>query len=88
MGVYDALKEKGFRIPEDVSVVGFDNQELLAAHSRPPLTTVRIPFFEMGSWAIDQLIDAKPDGNPSAAGPVALECPLVLRASVDRPSIT
>ena len=41
MGVYDALKEKGFRIPEDVSVVGFDNQELLAAHSRLPLTTVR-----------------------------------------------
>jgi LacI family transcriptional regulator len=86
MGAYDALKEKGFRIPEDVSVVGFDNQELLAAHSRPPLTTVRIPFFEMGSWAIDQLIVAKSDGNPSAAGPVALECPLVLRASVDRPS--
>jgi LacI family transcriptional regulator len=86
MGVYDALKEKSFRIPEDVSVVGFDNQELLAAHSRPPLTTVRIPFFEMGSWAIDQLIDAKPDGNPSADGPVTLECPLVLRASVDRPS--
>jgi LacI family transcriptional regulator len=86
MGVYDALKEKGFRIPEDVSVVGFDNQELLAAHSRPPLTTVRIPFFEMGSWAIDQLIDAKPDGNSSTAGPVTLECPLVLRASVDRPS--
>jgi LacI family transcriptional regulator len=86
MGVYDALKEKGFRIPEDVSVVGFDNQELLAAHSRPPLTTVRIPFFEMGSWAIDQLINAKPDGNSSAAGPVTLECPLVLRASVDRPS--
>jgi LacI family transcriptional regulator len=50
MGVYDALKEKGLRIPDDVSVVGFDNQELLAAHSRPPLTTIRIPYFEMGSW--------------------------------------
>jgi LacI family transcriptional regulator len=86
MGVYDALKEKGFRIPEDVSVVGFDNQELLAAHSRPPLTTVRIPFFEMGSWAIDQLIGAKPDESLSADGPVTLECPLMLRASVDRPS--
>ena len=86
MGVYDALKEKGFRIPEDISIVGFDNQELLAAHSRPPLTTVRIPFFEMGSWAIHQLMDAKPDGNPSADGPVTLECPLVLRASVARPS--
>jgi LacI family transcriptional regulator len=63
MGVYDALKEKGFRIPEDVSVVGFDNQELLATHSRPPLTTVRIPYFEMGSWAVDQLMDAEPNKN-------------------------
>ena len=63
MGVYDALKEKGFRIPEDVSVVGFDNQELLPAHSRPPLTTVRIPYFEMGSWAVDQLMDAEPKQN-------------------------
>jgi LacI family transcriptional regulator len=50
VGVYDALKEKGLRIPEDISVVGFDDQELLAAHTRPPLTTVRIPYFEMGSW--------------------------------------
>jgi Transcriptional regulators len=48
MGVYDALKERGFRIPEDISVVGFDNQELIAAHCRPPLTTVQIPCYEMG----------------------------------------
>ena len=85
MGVYDALKEKGLRIPEDVSVVGFDNQELIAAHSRPPLTTVQIPYYEMGAWAVGQLIDAKSKANQSAFGPVALECPLVLRASVDRP---
>jgi LacI family transcriptional regulator len=87
MGVYDALKEKGFRIPEDVSVVGFDNQELIAAHSRPPLTTVQIPYYEMGAWAVGQLIDAKSKENQSAFGPVTLECPLVLRASVDRPSV-
>lgn len=87
MGVYDALKEKGFRIPEDVSVVGFDNQELIAAHSRPPLTTVQIPYYEMGAWAVGQLIDAKSKENQSAFGPVRLECPLVLRASVDRPSV-
>jgi len=85
LGVYDALKEKGLRIPEDVSVVGFDNQELIAAHSRPPLTTVQIPYYEMGAWAVGQIIDAKSKANPSAFGPMALECPLVLRASVDRP---
>jgi LacI family transcriptional regulator len=87
MGVYDALKEKGLRIPEDVSVVGFDNQELLAAHCRPPLTTVRIPYFEMGSWAVDQLMDAAPYENRSSLRSVKLECPLVVRASVDRPPV-
>ena len=87
MGVYDALKEKGLRIPDDVSVVGFDNQELLAAHSRPPLTTIRIPYFEMGSWAVDQLTDAEPNEDRSALEPVTLDCPLVSRASVDRPPV-
>ena len=84
MGAYDALKEKGFRIPEDISVVGYDNQEILAAHSRPPLTTMRIPYFEMGSWAVEQLIDAKAKGIEPTLVPVKLECPLVSRASVGR----
>ncbi|HEY0790432.1 MAG TPA: substrate-binding domain-containing protein, partial [Chthoniobacterales bacterium] len=87
MGVYDALKEKGLRIPDDVSVIGFDNQELLAAHSRPPLTTVRIPYLEMGSWAVDQLTQDEPREDGAALGPFKLKCPLVLRASVDRPSV-
>lgn len=85
MGVYDALKENGLRIPEDVSVVGFDNQELLAAHSRPPLTTVRIPYFEMGAWAVNQLLQGEPDGSRPALEPFKLGCPTVVRGSVDRP---
>ncbi len=87
MGVYDALKEKGFRIPADVSVVGYDNQEILAAHCRPPLTTIRIPYFEMGSWAVDQLIDAKPTEIDAKLPPLRLECPVVQRASVGRPLV-
>jgi LacI family transcriptional regulator len=86
LGVYDALKEKGVRIPEDISIVGFDDQELLAAHARPPLTTVQIPYFEMGSWAVKQLIDADNNGNQAKTGLFKLECPLIVRASVDRPS--
>jgi LacI family transcriptional regulator len=86
VGVYDALKEKGLTIPEDISVVGFDDQELLAAHTRPPLTTVRIPYFEMGSWAVDRLINADRDGKLLTNLATRLECPLVLRASVDKPT--
>jgi LacI family transcriptional regulator len=87
MGVYDALKDKGLRIPDDVSVVGYDNQELLAAHSRPPLTTIRIPYFEMGSWAVDQLTDAPSNEDRLSLEPVTLDCPLVSRASVGRPPL-
>jgi LacI family transcriptional regulator len=86
VGVYDALKEKGLRIPKDISVVGFDDQELLAAHARPPLTTIRIPYFEMGSWAVDRLINADGDEKSPTNRPIKLECPLVLRASVDKPA--
>jgi LacI family transcriptional regulator len=87
MGAYDALKENGIRIPQDISIVGFDNQELLAAHSRPPLTTVRIPYFEMGSWAVDQLTGGQPKEAHSGVEPFKLECPLVPRASVAGPPV-
>jgi LacI family transcriptional regulator len=85
MGAYDALKEKGFKIPEDISVVGFDDQELLSAHARPPLTTIRIPYFEMGAWAVELLLKGQPNHNERNGKAVMLECPPVLRASVDKP---
>ncbi|MEV6833132.1 substrate-binding domain-containing protein [Streptomyces sp. NPDC051133] len=36
MGPYDGLRDRGPRVPEDLSVVGFDSQEVIAAHLRPP----------------------------------------------------
>lgn len=56
MGAYEALKGFGLRIPDDVAVVGFDNQELIAAQLRPPLSTVALPYYEMGRWAVNYLI--------------------------------
>ena len=46
-GVIDALKKKGIKIPEDVSVTGFDDI-FYAAHYNPPLTTVHQPNYELG----------------------------------------
>ncbi|WP_368098161.1 substrate-binding domain-containing protein [Bifidobacterium adolescentis] len=40
LGLYDALRESGKRMPDDISVVGFDNQEVISAHMHPALTTV------------------------------------------------
>jgi DNA-binding LacI/PurR family transcriptional regulator len=55
IGVFDALKEAGLRIPEDVSVVGFDDSRM-APFLTPPLTTVRAPTEEVGRSAAQQLI--------------------------------
>jgi LacI family transcriptional regulator len=81
-GAYLALGEAGLRIPDDVSVIGFDDQDQLAADIHPGLTTVRLPYYEMGSWAAEQLF---PLSQSSELGPVHLPCPVVERASVGPP---
>jgi len=56
IGVYKALAEAGKRIPQDVAVVGFDDQRM-APFLTPPLTTVRAPTEEVGRMATQQLIN-------------------------------
>jgi LacI family transcriptional regulator len=81
MGAYEGLKERGLRIPEDVAVVGFDNQELIAAHLRPALSTVALPHYEMGRWAVAHVIE---QAEQEKATPTrhAIGCPYVERESV------
>jgi LacI family transcriptional regulator len=86
MGAYHAAAELGLRIPQDLSVVGFDNQELIADGLRPGLTTVALPHYEMGAWAVEALIariEGKAGERPQHA---KLSCPLVVRNSVDQPA--
>jgi LacI family transcriptional regulator, galactose operon repressor len=81
MGAYDALRKLNLRIPEDVAVMGFDNQELIAAYLFPPLTTMELPHYQMGAWAVNYLL--KMIENPGEAAPVQekIECRLVERGS-------
>jgi len=81
MGAYDAIKERGLAIPRDVAVVGFDDQEVIAGYLRPGLTTVALPFEEMGARAVELLGGQAPE-QPTATGVVAVGCPLVERSSV------
>lgn len=81
MGAYDAIKERGLRIPNDVAVIGFDNQELIAAYLRPGLTTVALPFDEMGAKGVE-LLASIIAGRSTATGTVTVDCPLLERASV------
>ena len=56
IGAIRALQETGLRVPEDVSVLGFDDVYGAAFHN-PALTTIRQPLFEMGSLAAQTLLD-------------------------------
>ena len=86
MGAYHVLRERNLSIPNDVAIVGFDDQELIASELRPPLTTVALPHYEMGQWAVEHLLDlveqqlkGEPPGQPVQQ---MLECPLIERESV------
>ena len=79
-GTIDALRERGVRVPDDVSVVGFDNWEIVAAATRPPLTTVDMNLRELGREA-GRLILALAGGQPVEPGLRKLPCQLVIRES-------
>ena len=81
MGVYDALRESNLRIPQDVAVIGFDNMELIAAHSRPGLTTMALPHHEMGRRAMEMLVNCLEGQPPGGARLLQISCPLVRRGS-------
>ncbi len=81
IGVIAALKRNGRRVPEDVSVVGFDDIHL-AAYTSPPLTTIQQPTYEMGRRATEILIDAIEHGRRKArSGNTVFEGKLIIRGS-------
>ncbi|AYM82127.1 substrate-binding domain-containing protein [Agrobacterium tumefaciens] len=83
IGCYEALKEFGLAIPRDMSVIGYDDEEV-ASHLHPPLTTSVLPHRAMGEWAIERLgLPFTPQGNRYPITKV--ECPLVVRKSVSSP---
>lgn len=80
MGAYDAIKERALRIPEDIAIVGFDNQEIIAEHLRPSLSTVALPHYEMGRWAVNYLIEQLECGE-LAPTQHTIDCPYIERES-------
>lgn len=82
MGAYYALRELGLRIPEDVAVMGFDNQETVAAALNPGLSTMELPHYEMGKWAFNYLLERiNQEADPHPVQHI-IECPYIERSSV------
>lgn len=76
VGCYEALKELGERVGETIAVMGYDDQEI-AQHLSPALSTVLLPHRDMGHWCTRYLLD----GSRDDAEQVRIACPPVLRAS-------
>lgn len=83
LGLLRALGEAGVRVPEDVSVVGFDDQPE-AGYFMPPLTTVRQDFEELGRRCVDLMLRLLADG--AAAGTTVVDPQMVVRQSTAPPS--
>ncbi len=76
VGCYEALKELGLKVGVDVAVVGYDDQEI-AQHLYPSLTTVLLPHAEMGQLATEMILSE----NDIPIEETRLVCPLVRRHS-------
>jgi len=81
MGVYRAAAELGLSLPRDLSVVSYDDQELIAPELAPGLTSAALPHYEMGSWAVKELLRRldEPDAEPVQH---RMPCPIARRDSV------
>jgi LacI family transcriptional regulator len=82
--VMQAVIDCGLRVPQDISVIGFDDQAS-SADTHPPLTTVRQPFPEMGRAAARLLLETI-DTSAGAGGVVSLPTSLIVRESTAAPS--
>jgi len=85
IGLVRALTEAGRRVPDDVSVVGFDDIPV-AEYVTPPLTTVRQPFDAVAQEGLKRLVHSieNPDGDPLPASPPPVD--LIIRASTAPPN--
>ena len=85
-GVAFAAATLGLRVPHDLSLVGFDDQEHLAERLTPPLTTLALPHRAMGEQAATILLDQLSGTPPEPNLLRLLQCPLIERASTTAPA--
>jgi LacI family transcriptional regulator len=83
-GIVYAARERGISVPDELSVIGFDDTPI-AAHIWPPLTTVRWPIVSMARSAARKLVGDVVDGESPEDQPSMLPSMLIRRGSVAPP---
>jgi len=82
IGVMEALHERGLAVPDDVSLIGFDDSPV-SAQLQPSLSTVRLPIYDMSRAAVEQLV-AMCEQRPSSFSTASFPTGLILRESCRR----
>jgi len=83
LGAIRAIKDRGLRVPQDISVIGFDDQNF-AAYCDPPLTTVRQDFDALGAQSLQHLL-ALMESSDTVAHQRVLYPQLIVRMSTAAP---
>ncbi len=84
-GALLAASRLGLTVPDDVSIVGYDDQELLADRVRPALSTIALPHYEMGRLGVSLVLDSLAGRDVPADTLYELPCPYVSRESLGPP---
>lgn len=84
LGAYAGANDLGCRVPEDVSIVGFDDI-VMAAIANPPLTTIRQPIASMMQSAVGTLIDRLEGVNAEPAQVITVPTEIIIRQSTAPP---
>lgn len=81
LGAFLALSKLKLRIPDDVALMGFDNQQDIAMALHPPLSSMALPHYEMGRWAVMEVFRQMQSDALTIAPQQKLHCRVVRRAS-------
>ncbi len=80
MGAMSAARSLGIVIPDELSVIGFDDI-YIASHTNPPLTTIAPPHYRIGQLAVQKIYNSLNGVQDHAEGVTLLPCPLAVRES-------
>ena len=88
MAVYSILRSRGISVPEEVSVVGYDDHRLITETLYPPLTTAELPYSAMGVRAAQVLLDLLSDPESKTSDTIRVSGQVIPRGSLVAPRKT